>query len=404
MSRRNADSDSPRDRSATAAPLKIAIAASYAPSLTIFRGPLVSRLVGLGHRVLCLAPDPSPQIVRELGKLGAETRSYPLDRTGLNPVADAKSLKALVGIFREWRPDVVMGYTPKPAIYASIAGRIARARRIVPMITGLGYGFLEGGGLKRVVARAGMRRFYRIALAGSHGVIFHNRDDHAVLRKAGAIPPRTTVHIVSGSGVDLAHYARQPLPDAGAPLTFLMVSRLLKGKGVAEYCEAAKLMRQSGSKARFVLAGPEDPSPDGFKAADLEAFEGAIDYRGPVADPRPLYGECHVYVLPSHGEGMPRTVLEAMAAGRPIITTDARGCRETVDERVNGCLVPVGDAKALAAAMQSFIDHAELIPSMGEASRRKVERRFDVNIVNDEMVAILTAVPASRRRFLASRG
>lgn len=378
-------------------PLKIAIVASHAPSLTIFRGPLVKRLTGLGHAVLCLAPDLTPQIIRDLAKLGAETRSYALDRAGLNPAADLKSLKALTQIFREWRPDVVMGYTPKPAIYASIAARLARARRIVPMVTGLGYGFLEGGGVKRAIARTGMRRLYRIALSGSHGVILHNRDDHAVLEKAGALPQRLPVHIVSGSGVDLAHYDRLPMPPAGTPLTFLMVSRLLRGKGVAEFCEAAKILKRSGAKARFILAGPEDPSPDGFKAADLAAYDGDVDYRGPVADPRPLYGECHVYVLPSHGEGMPRTVLEAMAAGRPVITTDARGCRETVDERVNGCLVPVGDAKALAAAMQSFMDHAELIPSMGEASRRKVERRFDVNIVNDDMVAILTAVPARKR-------
>jgi glycosyltransferase involved in cell wall biosynthesis len=350
----------------------------------------------MGHKVLCLAPDLSPALIVDLGKLGAEARGYPLDRTGLNPLADLKSLKSLASIFRNWRPDAVMGYTPKPAIYASLAAKIARTRRIVPMVTGLGYGFLDGGGVKRQVVRAGMRRLYRLALRGSHGVIFHNRDDRMVLENAGAIPRGTKVHVVAGSGVDLTHYGRQPMPAGGTPLTFLMVSRLLKGKGIAEYCEAAKLLKQSASSARFVLAGPEDSSPDGFKAADLAAFADAIDYRGRVEDPRPLYGECHVYVLPSHGEGMPRTVLEAMAAGRPIITTDARGCRETVDERVNGCLVPIGDAYALAAAMRSFCEHPELIPSMGEASRRKAERRFDVNLVNAEMVEILTAVDARR--------
>lgn len=368
---------------------RVALVASYAPSLVSFRGSLISDLKARGHDILCLAPDFTPDIVSRLEALGADVAAYPLERTGLNPVADYKSLDALTKIFKAWRGDVVMGYTAKPAIYASLAARRARVPRIVPMITGLGYAFLEGQGALGKTVQAAMRQLYWAALKVSHGVIFHNQDDRRVLEDLGVVPKTLPVHVVSGSGVDLDHYGEAPLPPLERGLVFLLIARLVRYKGLEEYCAAARIVKSRAPQARFLLVGPEETGPAGFPVADLSQYGDAIEYQGPMTDVRPAMAGCHVYVLPSYGEGMPRTVLEALAMGRPIITTDTRGCRETVDERVNGCLVPVGDAEALASAMESFLKRPDLIPSMARASRLKAERRFDVRLVNQDMMAAL---------------
>ncbi len=368
---------------------RVALVASYAPSLTLFRGPLIAELVARGHPVLCLAPDLDDPTFEALKGLGAECAAYPLDRTGLSPGADLGAMRALTCAFRDWRPDVVMGYTPKPAIYASLAARVARVPRIVPMVTGLGYAFLDGGGARGRLIGALMKGLYRIALSASHGVIFHNRDDHRLLAQRGALPRGLDVHIVAGSGVDLEAFPEAPLPPLGEGLVFLMIARLVRYKGVREYCEAARRVRERGGRARFLLVGPPETGPARFPESELARYAGVVDYLGPRDDIRALLAGAHVYVLPSYGEGMPRTVLEALATGRPVITTDARGCRETVDERVNGILVPKGEAEPLADAMAWFLQRPDMIASMGHASRRKAERRFDVRRINRQMLAAL---------------
>jgi glycosyltransferase involved in cell wall biosynthesis len=372
---------------------RVVLVASFAPSLLNFRGPLVRELLARGHEVHCLAPDFDAPVRDEVESWGAATGDYPLERTGLNPLADLASLRSLTSRLRALRPDVVMGYTPKPAIYASLAARRARVPRVVPMITGLGYAFLDDGsgraGARRRVVRGVMGSLYGLALRASDAVVFHNQDDRDLLAARGIVPKGLAMHVVSGSGVDLAHYARQPLPAIADGLTFLMIARLVRDKGVREYCEAARIARRAAPRARFLLAGPEESGPAGFGARELGQWSDAVEYLGHAADVRPLLSRCHAYVLPSYGEGMPRTVLEAMAAGRPIITTDARGCRETVEDGVNGCLVPVADAGALAEAMLSLLRRPDLIAAMAEASRRKAESRFDVALVNRAMIDIL---------------
>ncbi len=368
---------------------RVMLIASHAPSLVIFRSHLIGSLVARGHDVLCLAPDYSEEVRTQLLAMGAKTADYPLSRRGLNPLHDLESLRALLAQMRSFRPDVVMGYTPKPAIYGSIAARLARVPRIVPMITGLGYSFLGRSRRERAVQFVS-KKLYARALRSSHSAIFHNRDDQRQLLKYNVIPSGLTTHVVGGSGVNLAEFAETPLPATTNGLTFLMIARLLKYKGVVEFCEAARMVRKSWPNSRFVLVGPEELGPGGLSAAQLAQWQDCVTYVGPQTDVRPYLSQCHVFVLPSHdGEGLPRTVLEAMAVGRPIITTDARGCRETVDERVNGCLVPVGDAKALAEAMSSFLRRPDLLPAMARASRQKVVRLFDVEIVTRDMLGVL---------------
>ncbi len=368
---------------------RVAFVTSYAPSLTLFRGPLIRKIVSLGHSLLCAAPDLDDTIRTRLIEWGAEPRTIPLSRTGLNPMSDLATLNALERLFREWRPDIVMGYTPKPAIYSSLAGRKVSVPHIVPMITGLGYAYLEGGGIRRRIIRRIMSVLYARALSASHGAIFHNSDDAQVFVDLGIVPDGLPVTITRGSGVDLDHYAVHALPPLDDGVTFLMIARLVRYKGVAEYCEAARILKERGVRARCLLVGPPETGPAGFPAGGLDRFADAITYLGPSDDVRPHLQGTHVYVLPSYGEGMPRTVLEAMATGRAIITTDTRGCRETVREGVNGFLVPIRNADALAGAMVRFVDQPDLIAAMGRESRKLAEAEFDVARVNATMLKAL---------------
>lgn len=370
-------------------PKRVAFVASYAPSLTLFRGPLIRKIISLGHSLLCTAPDLDGSVKTRLIDWGAEPRSIPLSRTGLNPLGDLATLRSLERLFREWRPDVVMGYTPKPAIYSSLAARKASVPHIVPMITGLGYAYLEGGGVKRHIIRRITTTLYARALSASHGVIFHNSDDAQALIDLGIVPDRLPVTITRGSGVDLDHYGVHAPPPLDDGVTFLMIARLVRYKGVAEYCEAARILKERGAKVRCLLVGPPETGPAGFPASQLERYADAVTYLGPSDDVRAHLRSTHVYVLPSYGEGMPRTVLEALATGRAIVTTDTRGCRETVRQGVNGFLVPVGDAGALAHAMGRFVDQPELIAAMAREGRKLAEAEFDVARVNDTMLKAL---------------
>lgn len=368
---------------------RIAVVASYAPSLIQFRGPLLSSIVAQGHTLLGVAPDFTPETRAAVEALGAETADYPLSRTGLDPLADLQALRALTSLMDNWRPDVVMGYTPKPAIYATLAASRAKVPHIVPMLTGLGYAFLTGGGAKQKVVRRVSTALYGRAFARAHAAIFHNSDDAQVLIDLGCVPPHLPTHIVSGSGVDLSRFPPATLPPLSNGLTFLMIARLVGYKGVREYCEAAHTLKHRYPDSEWHLVGPEETGPAGFPKAELNKYADSVTYLGAADDVRPHLQRCHVYVLPSYGEGMPRTVLEALATGRSIITTDTRGCRETVTENSNGILVPIEDSNALAEAMKSMLEHPDRLAEMGVRSRILAEERFDVAKVNQAMLHAL---------------
>jgi glycosyltransferase involved in cell wall biosynthesis len=260
------------------------------------------------------------------------------------------------------------------------------------MITGVGSALGGGSGLKRRSLQWLLRQLYRVALAGVHVVFFQNPDDERLFRSLGLVGRRRGQRIVrvAGSGVDLERFSATPLP--AGPVTFLMIGRLIRDKGVAEYVEAAKRIRLVRPDARIQLLGPLDPNPSAISQAELDTWiaTGAIEYLGSTADVRPFLAAAHVCVLPSYGEGMPRSVLEAMAMARPIVTTDVPGCRETIVAGRNGLLVPVRDPIALANAMLELIDEPmERLSEMGRESRRIAEERFDVRVVNQ---AILEAM------------
>jgi glycosyltransferase involved in cell wall biosynthesis len=368
----------------------ILILSNAARTLVRFRGHLIQELVGRGHRVTAAAGESDEAVERTLTGWGVEYRPVNLGRTGMNPLADLSALAALVRLMRSVRPDIFFCYTIKPVVYGLLAARLAGVPRRIALITGLGYAFTEGAEAKRRFARRIAQSGYRLSLRFADRVIFQNPDDRAYFLEHGLIGNPQVAALVAGSGVDLAHYAPAPLPDG--PVTFLMIARLLRDKGVGEFAEAARVMKRTHPETRYVMVGPLDSNPAAVQPSELEAWgrEGIVEYRGALADVRPEIAGCHVFVLPSYyREGMPRTLLEAAAMGRAIITTDLPGCRETVVEGNNGLLVPPRDPDALAEAMRRFAEDRAYVAAAGAASLALARERFDVTKVNAEMVKVI---------------
>lgn len=366
------------------------VLAGHAPSLINFRAPLLAALVARGWRVTAAGPDMDPATRAGLEALGVRPVEVTAARTGMNPLADLAYRRALVELFKATRPDVVLAYTAKPVIWGTLAARAAGVPRVVAMITGLGYAFTPPArpDPRQMIAGLAARGLYRLALPRADHVLFQNPDDRDLFARLGFTPDPARVEVIAGSGVDLDRYS--PSPPPGRP-SFLMLARLLRAKGVAEYAEAARRLAARHPGVAFRLAGPFDPGPDGVGRDELERWiAGGVTYLGALDDVRPAITAAAVYVLPSYyREGTPRSVLEALATGRPVITTDAPGCRETVVDRVNGLLVQPRDVDALEAAMERFILDPGLIAPMGEASLRLARERYDVHRVNAQVIAAM---------------
>jgi glycosyltransferase involved in cell wall biosynthesis len=358
----------------------VVVLGSYAPSLIIFRGPLIADLVKRGYRVVAMAPAIPGDVARGLRELGAEPLDVPLVNNSLSPHSTLRSLGALTATLRRLRPEAVIAYTVKPVTLGALAARRAGVGKFVALVTGLGFAFTEGGGARRRLSRLVATFLYRRAFARSTSIVFQNPDDRDHFARAGILPSGANVTVVNGSGIDLDRFRPAPLPDGAS---FLMIARLLGDKGVREYGVAATRLKARHPHASFRLAGWNDNSPDTISDSELEAIvAGGVEFLGKLDDVRPAIADSGVYVLPSYREGTPRSVLEAMAMGRAIVTTDAPGCRETVVPGENGLLIPTRDAAALEAAMEAFILDPGLARAMGPKSRALAERKYDVHAVN----------------------
>ena len=359
---------------------RILVLGSFAESLINFRGPLLKAMAECGHTVVGCAPSASLEIRQNLCAIRISYRDIPLYRAGLNPFRDLSTLCALVALFREVRPDVVFNYTIKPVIYGSLAARWAGVPAIYSMITGAGYAFL-GTGIRGYCVGHLSRLLYKWSLGGNRKVFFQNPDDRHLFQNLALLHDANQAVLVNGSGVDIDRFKPAAFPSI---LAFLLMARLQRDKGVVEFIQAARVIKAQHPDVVFRLAGWIDPSPMAISETDLMQWvkEGVIEYLGNLEDVRPAITHATVYVLPSYREGTPRTVLESMAMGRPIITTDAPGCRETVVDGENGFLVPVKNVDALVHAMKRFILEPELIEKMGRRSREIAEEKYDVHKVN----------------------
>ena len=366
---------------------RIVIIAPYAPSIASFRGALIRALVEQGSVVWVLAPDYTPDIKDAVGRLGAYPVDYPMHRTGMSPLADWQTFWALRHILRQIQPHILLPYNIKPIIYGLLAGGWVERR--VALIEGLGYAFTQTEpSVRQRVLRYLVRQMYRIALKRAHAVLFLNPDDQREFCRLSLVRAEQAV-LLGGIGVDLSEFS--PAPPPLEPITFTLAARLLREKGIVEFAQAAQRIKQRYPNTRFLLLGGVDTNPGALREHEVRqwAEAGILEWHGHVPDVRPYFAQTSVYVLPSYREGVPRSTQEAMAMARPVITTDAPGCRETVIDGVNGFLVPPRDVDALVSAMERFILQPELIVSMGQASRKLAEERFDVHKINQRILEVM---------------
>lgn len=365
--------------------ISICIIGNQAFSLLNFRGPLIVDMVAKGLEVFAFAPDYDEDTRAAVHALGAEPVDYSLSRTGMNPFRDVVDMLRLVFLLRRLKADITLTYFAKPVIYGTLAAWLARVPHRFAMIEGLGYIFTPGVGpesLKRKMLQGTVILLYSKALRHANRIFFLNKDDMNEFLKRQVVLP-TKSFLLGGIGIDLNEW--KTAPSATNPVTFLLVARLLREKGIIEYVDAARIIKRKYPKTRFLLVGNLDTNPGALSRTEVETWvtEGTLAWPGHVPDVRPWLTKASVFVLPSYyREGVPRSTQEAMAMALPVITTDAPGCRETVINGVNGFLIPVRNAEALAAAMERFILQPDLIDKMGQASRRIAEERFDVRKIN----------------------
>jgi len=373
--------------------MKLVILGNIAPSLVRFRGALIRAAIEHGAQVVGCAPDNeewrSAGVADILADWGARFRSVQIDRAGMNPTADLLTIATIFRLLRSEQPDVFLPYTMKPVIFGSLAARLTHVPRVVPLITGLGYVFSEGPEFRRKLARKVVLSLLRLSLADAACIIFQNRDDLLFFQANRLISQGTDTMVVAGSGVDLSEF--QFAPPVVSPVTFILISRLIRDKGVAEFAAALKILRERYS-VQGTLVGPIDPNPAGISLAEIQGWadSGVLNYVGGVADVRPYLRASSVFVLPTwYREGVPRTIIEALAMGRPVITTDTPGCRDTVIPGQNGFFVIPRDISSLSEAMEKFIVSPDTIATMGAHSRALAESKFDVRKVNIDILRAL---------------
>lgn len=371
--------------------MKVALLTSHAPSFVVFRGPLIKNLCTEGALVFALAPNFDDGTRAAVKSLGAIPVDCHISRTGMNPFRDVWNTLKLVCLFKRLQPDVILSYFIKPVIFGSIAARLAGVPHRLAMVEGLGFTFtpsVYGFSFKRRMLMYLVMLLYKIGMSCTKKVIFLNSDDLEEFTSARLLPSSKAT-LLGGIGLDLTKWPlTDPILD---PITFIMVGRLLREKGVDVYVKAARIVKQKHPNVRFVLLGGLVDTPGAITNSEVQTWldEGVVEWYGHV----PVYSwlaQSSVFVLPSYyREGSPVSIQEAMAIGRPVITTNVPGCRQTVLDGVNGFLIPPHSAKCLADKMQKFIMRPELVVIMGLASRRIAQEKYDAQKVNRRLSAIM---------------
>ena len=373
--------------------MKFLMISSFLPSVLNFRGKLLDAIQAKGYEIHIMVPELASfqEEYQKLIALGYQVHEIPMQRTGTNPLADLKLLKNMYQQIRQIQPDVVLSYTIKPVIYGTLAAGLAKVPKRFALITGLGYAFQNVETAKRSIFQKLVHGLYAQALKYAHKVFFQNPDDLKLFEDMHLLEANKPAVVVNGSGVNVQDFEVMPLPineQGGVKASFLLIARLLGDKGIREYMAAARSIKAQYPEAEFHLVGWIDDNPSAISQQELETWvnDKIVNYWGKLSDVRPAITASSVYILPSYREGTPRTVLEAMAMGRAVITTDAPGCRETVSHGVNGYLVAVKSVDQLVQSMQYFIEDPKLMISMGQRSREIALNKYDVHQVNKHMM------------------
>lgn len=374
-------------------PKHISILGTVAKDSLIFRRELILKLVASGHRVSAFCVDYTAETREQMRTLGAEPVDYKLSRAGMNPFADLATIWQLRKLFKKLQPDVVLSCFVKPSIYGSIAANMAKVPNKIAMLEGLGFVFTDqpnGITFKQKILRKIQVFLYRLAIPSMDKMIFLNPDDPVDLLDKNNLKPKQ-VGVLGGIGLDLKEF---PYSEVNTDkIKFIFIARLLAEKGIFEYINAAKLVKSKHPEVEFiVLGGIDEANPGGLKQDELQQLldEGIITYPGYVTNVAEWIADSSIFVLPSYyREGVPRSTQEAMAIGRGVITTDVPGCRETVEDGINGFLVPKWDAEALAKKMIYFVENPEEIKRMGKESHRLAVEKFDADKVNARLMKMM---------------
>lgn len=365
--------------------MKIMVISPKNKTVFNFRGDLIREFIKKGYEVVVTGPN--RDFIEDVEALGVRFIEIPFIKDNVGIKGDLRYCKRLRQIISEEKPDKIFSYTIKPVIYGSIAAARAGVKEIYPMVTGLGrvYGTNT---LKSKVLRPITGMLYKLAFKGCKKVIFQNWDDLNLFVKQKYLPEEKCEK-VDGSGVNMERFAFSELPDEKI---FLMISRIIKEKGIFEFCEAAKKVKETHPEARFVILGGYDSSIGAIAPCELEEYlkNNIVEIPGEVKDVVPVLNGCYTFVLPTYyREGIPRTILEAMACGKPVLTTDWVGTREAVEDGKNGYLIPIKDSDALAQRMIELIENEDETRKMGRCSLEICKNKFEVGIVNRRMLEIM---------------
>jgi glycosyltransferase involved in cell wall biosynthesis len=365
---------------------RAAVAAPSAAALTGSCSGLIRDMLQRGHRVLAFAPALSNNDMRFLAQMGVEAYSLPSQLALLDKY---RRMRELSTIFTDAHLDVLLVQSARNGAASVAAAKIARIPKVVTVVPELGPAFMEGAGASAWGQRQAMKATYRAIFAWSDAVIFHSPHDRNYVRDRNLLSKSKMQFIVGGWGEDLRRNVQRPLPPLDRGLLFIMAAPLDRLQGVLEYCEAAKAVRQKSRRARFFLASMPDEVVSPLSAGDLRPYKECVQYIGPIADAASAIARCHAVVAPSYGNGAPRSLYQALAVGRPIITSDTRSCRDLVQQGQNGYRVAVRDAGSIARAMTQLLQRPDLLPSMAQESRRLALRLCDVSSVNTLLLETL---------------
>lgn len=376
--------------------MKIFLIGTTASNLFLFRKDFIISCIDKGYIVYSLVSEYNDDWIKKIEDLGSKVITYNLNRAGLNPLSDIKSMLEIKSYIEEYQPELVFSFFTKPVIYGSLAAKLAKVPNVVGMIEGLGSPFTlhpNGQTFKMKLVRFFQVSLYRIVFPFLDKIIFLNKDDPRDLIKNNKIYYKNNaVEVLGPIGLDLKDYPYKAW-DSSNKISFIFVARLLAEKGIYEYLEAAKIVKSKYPNAYFkVIGGLDLENPYGLSKQELDdvVSTGIIEYPGFVNNVAEEIQNSAVFVLPSYyREGVPRSTQEAMAIGRPVITTDVPGCRETVVDGVNGFLIPKWDIRALADKMIYFIEHPEKINEMGKESYKIAQEKFDAEKVNIKLLKIM---------------
>lgn len=388
--------------------MKLLLLTADPKTLLCHRKELIRSIAGKGWEVVAAASGPGGAAEEFLTSIGGRYVELSGARSGMNPLVDWRAFQELRRVIRAEAPDAVLPYTIKSVAYGSIAASLEHVPAIYPLICGLGYAFAPARSFKQWLVGRVSSLLYRVALRRATLVFLQNKEDERLLRERGILHQETPSQVVNGSGVELDAFTPRAVDTTGVErgrMNFVLVSRLLKSKGIPEYVEAARALKAEFPLWQFHVLGAADPGPDGISAAQVQSWvaEGLIHYHGSQADVRPFLAQAHAFVLPTYyREGVPRASLEALAAGLPIITTDSVGARETVQlttagelqrraqepvmEGKNGYLVRPRHVPGLCYAMRMLAARPHRLPEISAQSRQLAVSRFDVHRVNAVMM------------------